>query len=45
MLLPHRESIVTVKKFPKKNVKKDVLKRYMCILVDFDNSFFVDVCE
>ena len=40
MLLPHRGSFVTVKKFPKKNVVKDVLRRYMCILVDFDNFAF-----
>ena len=39
-LLPQSGSFVTVKKFSRqKNVQKEVLRRYMCILVDFENFF------
>ena len=48
VLLLHIGSFVTIKNFRKKNVQKDVVRRYMCILVDFDEFFFrgrMCVCE
>ena len=50
-LLPHRGSFVKVTKITeKKNVQKDVVWRYMCILFDSDDFCFrgclcVCVCE
>ena len=41
ILLPHRGSFVAVKKISeKKNVQKDVVWRYMCILFDSDDFCF-----